>query len=194
MDSVANNSAELNWWGLNFPNFNFTGFNPIKTWYVLKLSAEEIETLKNATKNYQNRYNATLKYELSTNIPTEHDPNQLPEFMVTIIGPNREIRTADICNTSLSYFVKGKVVYSIQSLSDDEDIILNVSLPQEPEPPVLPVPPVPPIPNPDKNETNKTKKNPIENNVNASMKPTSIHILAIILVLLASLGLTYKKQ
>ncbi|RBQ23524.1 hypothetical protein ALNOE001_08790 [Candidatus Methanobinarius endosymbioticus] len=115
---------------MNHPNLNFAGFIPIKTWYVLQLSAEDIKTMSNTSKHYIDRYNATLKYQLSTNIPSDHDPSNLPYFILTVIGFNGERTTANIRNTIVSYFVERNGNYSIRSLSDEEDIVLTVTFPK----------------------------------------------------------------
>ncbi|WP_305554021.1 Ig-like domain-containing protein [Methanobrevibacter sp. V74] len=133
LNNTGNNTnSELNWWGVNnaLSQITDTGNNlTLSHWYVLMLSADEYTTFVNATLNPVNKYNVTLGYKLNTNIDILNDPSLLPYFNVAVIGPYNQTTTGDIRNTTLSYFAIGTDNYfSIQSLSDDEHVILSIFL------------------------------------------------------------------
>lgn len=190
--SIANSNiiANLNWWGTNTPFTKYDNIT-INSWHVLRLFADDFTTIKNDSIVYDDRFNVTLRYELSTNIPVDHDPSYLPMFIVTVYGPNGERIVGDIRNTSLSFFIEGNAsTHSIRSLFDNEDVILSVKFPERPKPPNSNPDPNP-VPN-QPNVLNTNQKN--ENIANASMKPTGIRLIGILLVLLSICGIAVKKQ
>ncbi|KZX11125.1 DUF7507 domain-containing protein [Methanobrevibacter filiformis] len=129
--------VNFNWWGLNNITGQYTNtgadFN-LHTWYVLELSLNNtFYTTANDTRNYSKNQSANLSYNLSLNIPVTNTPNLLPYFEVTILIKNSTTivnnLTGDIRNTSLSQSVainNPNTQYSINALSDDENLILTI--------------------------------------------------------------------
>ena len=130
------------------------------------------------------RIQQTTTFLITTNILVDNDPSQLPYFLVTIIGSNGEkttfnIRTFNIRYTNLKYYIKGdEKSFSIQLLSDEENIKLTVIFPKNQNPPK---PPVPTKPKPVNNGTDKIHRKNIQK-TSVSMKSTELPIIAVFLV------------
>jgi len=212
-------TAELNWWGINFPNeTSFMGFN-VSAWYQMQVSANpdgvwkyRINQSENDDEFFTDLANNTLAYKLTTNIDVDNNPMLLPYFLVTVTLPNNTVVSADFRNYSVSFNVTLKSIESsvIKASCDHEVLVIGIvggNIPAEggdepgPEPPA-PVPPGPnpdpnPQPNPNPGPNPNPQPNPSNNphTANAAMKGTGMPIVLVILVLLLSLGLiTRKKQ
>ncbi|MDR3291315.1 MAG: DUF11 domain-containing protein [Methanobrevibacter sp.] len=146
LPSSYNNNINHNWWGYNniTDQINDTGINTNNTdHYVLNLSAPDISTLVNASKIYNdsNMSNATLKYNfiLNTSDSQYDKPNSLPYFVVDVVFKNNT--DDDIINQYLDKDIRdpnsysqlirflARTNYSVEALSDGEDVILDILSP-----------------------------------------------------------------
>ncbi len=139
--SFNNNVANFNWWGNNNPVKLVDGVDEIVTWYVLKLFANTTGTIVNDTWQFNENDFVVLSYMFTTNDESDHDISLLPDFDVTIVNPYGISNTMNVHSLAdLSYLVRGAGnSFSIQGLSDGEDVLLNVYFlarsinPSEPE-------------------------------------------------------------
>ncbi|WP_066972667.1 DUF11 domain-containing protein [Methanobrevibacter filiformis] len=136
-NSGTNTNVNFNWWGLNNVTTQYTNnganFN-LTYWYVLELSLNNTYyTTTNNTRNYTKNQSANLTYNLSLNINITNNPSSLPYFNVTVLVKNStdlvNNLTGDIRTTSLTETViinDPNTEYSINALSDSEDLILTL--------------------------------------------------------------------
>ncbi|RBQ23982.1 hypothetical protein ALNOE001_05290 [Candidatus Methanobinarius endosymbioticus] len=222
-----NTTANLNWWGVNNITGQYENFGEnlnLSTWYVIHLSANEVTTTCNASKNCTIGEMVNLTYILTTNDYSNHNPSLLPYFEVTVLSSLGHNITADIreyglsilvCSNDSSLVESGLENFTLdymRSFCDDEDIKLDLLMETEdipsPEPEPQPIPnpepidprpdPTPiPVPNPTPKPTDEANENYSGNGpvkASAAMKPTGMPVLAILLVLLTSLGLVLRKK
>ncbi|KZX16547.1 beta strand repeat-containing protein [Methanobrevibacter filiformis] len=136
----GNVDANFNWWGENSNPINTSVYNEggklnLTYWYVLELSLNNtFKTHVNATKDYNFSQYANLTYSLALNTPTPNNATLLPYFKVTVLLKNKtgvvNNVTKDVRTTNLSYEVAISSLnnlYSINALSDGEDVILSIN-------------------------------------------------------------------
>lgn len=136
-----NNNFTLNWWGKNNISNEYeiiSGIDcDISNWFVLELSSinstETFTTIVNTTKIYSQPNNIDLNYVLSVYNNVPHNSDLLPLFNVTVIVKENDniiySTSGDIRNISVSvpvYIFDDTTKFSINALSDGEDVILNI--------------------------------------------------------------------
>jgi len=141
--------ANLNWWGKNYIDSNQvlndnTNFS-LNYWYVLQITLDNNTYLKsialNFTKDIPDIY---LAYNLSTNIPTTHNPAMLPVFNVTVLCPFNNTFVRNIQSFAISWGTGTRwglpinqynTYYSVQAFTDNEHVLVEMNY----HPPVLKV-------------------------------------------------------
>ncbi|MBZ9570152.1 right-handed parallel beta-helix repeat-containing protein [Methanobrevibacter sp. TMH8] len=197
--NVYNNTANLNWWGTNSPITNYNGFL-IDTWYVLQLSANDYNTITNATKNFTDQ-NVNLSFKLTTNKPVDNDQTKLPYFEVNITLPNGTVVSGDIRNNFVNILINStNGNFILRSIADAEDIALNINmgktlipdeeLPEEPSD----LDPTKPPKDPDSSNSNGTNNSSTINKTNAKMQNTGIPVLILLIVLISTIGISLKRR
>ncbi|OQD58976.1 adhesin-like protein [Methanobrevibacter arboriphilus JCM 13429 = DSM 1125] len=181
ISNYGNSTADYNWWGSNNP-INVTNFD-LGNYFTMILNTSVLNnTLEIGDILHYNYY-----FVLNGTNNNANAGLYFPYFEVDIFKNGVLIDTIDGRNSqSLTTELDSKVS-NFSTMLDYETQGFTI-LATEPIPPVPPVPPEPPEPN---NNTNNTSNNPV---ANATMKETGMPIIIIILVLLASLGLIYRKQ
>nr|WP_302578029.1 hypothetical protein [Methanobrevibacter arboriphilus] len=182
--SDGNSTADYNWWGSNNP-INVTDFD-LGNYFTMILNTSVLNnTLEIGDILYYNYY-----FVLNGTSNNANAGLYFPYFEVDIFKNGVLIETIDGRNSqSLTTELDSKVS-NFSTTLDYESQGFTI-LATEPIPPVPPKPPKPPEPNNNNNNTDNSSNNPV---ANANMKETGIPIIAIILVLLTSLGLIYRKQ
>ncbi|MCC7561934.1 MAG: hypothetical protein KO253_03790 [Methanobrevibacter arboriphilus] len=179
--SDGNSIADYNWWGSNNP-INVTDFD-LGNYFTMILNTSVLNNILEIGDILHYNYYFVLN-------DTSNNANAglyFPYFEVDIYKNGVLIETIDGRNSqSLTTELDSKVSNFSTTLDyETQDFTI---LATEPIPPIPPKPPEPPEPN---NNTDNSSNNPV---ANATMKETGIPIIAIILVLLTSLGLIYRKQ
>ncbi len=181
ISNYGNSAADYNWWGSNNP-INVTNFD-LNNYFTMILNTNVLNnTLEIGDILHYNYY-----FVLNGTSNNANAGLYFPYFEVDIFKNGVLIETIDGRNSqSLTTELDSKV--SNFSTTLDYETQGFTMLATEPIPPVPPKPPEPPEPN---NNADNSINNPV---ANATMKETGIPIIAIILVLLTSLGLIYRKQ
>ena len=201
--AVANISgsclADFNWWGYNNPtaDTDYSGF-VLSNWFVASLTI-------NIT-NAKNGSIVPFYYDFNlTNINGDRlsgDSSNLPYFVFEILGTelSGDGRFSNVYNVPISGAVDSEII--VDGLVDNQlfNIPLTIIQNDEPIDPVDPVDPIDPVDpvdpadpiNHDNNGAEKTNNNPVA--ATAAMKETGMPIIALLLVLLSSIGLIVRKK
>ncbi|WP_409199297.1 Ig-like domain-containing protein [Methanobrevibacter sp. DSM 116169] len=140
-NGILNNNinANLNWWGNNTPII-YTNIN-MTNWYVIKLFANNFSTIKNDTISIMEGEIINLTYAFTINDGSDHDIMLLPNFNLTIIGPNGNISNMKIHKLETLTYTVGETAgnYSISGLSDNEHVVLSINVKYNMEPTTIEV-------------------------------------------------------